>query len=182
MENVREVLQRLEREYSDEIACLSKELVDTRRALAAIIDIAFVEVAVAAAKVSSDARRAKLDINCPHCGATNFWTMKSRERQYKCKSCRKKFIFPIVGQGAWQRLRPGERYGRLVVLSKDGASSRKGRHGYYRCRCDCGNTTRVAGHSLRDGNTKSCGCLRSEISSMYALQERDAAGRFLPNS
>lgn len=29
------------------------------------------------------------------------------------------------------------------------------------CQCDCGNMIEVSGHSLRQGNTKSCGCVRS---------------------
>jgi hypothetical protein len=33
--------------------------------------------------------------------------------------------------------------------------------GKYECSCDCGNTTIVHKHNLRNGNTKSCGCLRS---------------------
>jgi 5-methylcytosine-specific restriction endonuclease McrA len=31
------------------------------------------------------------------------------------------------------------------------------------CLCDCGNEVTVAGYCLRNGNTKSCGCLRKEL-------------------
>ena len=34
----------------------------------------------------------------------------------------------------------------------------------YKCLCDCGNYTTVIGTQLRNGTTKSCGCLRSTIS------------------
>ena len=32
---------------------------------------------------------------------------------------------------------------------------------YWLCECDCGNTCIVEGNSLRTGNTKSCGCVKS---------------------
>lgn len=32
------------------------------------------------------------------------------------------------------------------------------------CRCECGNTFMTRGQSLTTGNTKSCGCLRRELS------------------
>lgn len=57
----------------------------------------------------------------------------------------------------------GQRFGRLVVLREgnrilDGgyAMSHKAR---WICRCDCGNETVVIGENLRQGNTRSCGCL-----------------------
>lgn len=36
----------------------------------------------------------------------------------------------------------------------------------YKCLCDCGNTTQVSSSSLRSGNTRSCGCLQRESSSI----------------
>ena len=53
----------------------------------------------------------------------------------------------------------GNKYGRLTVLYK--VESRKGQ-AYWHCRCDCGNEIDVSGISLRNGNTKSCGCLQRE--------------------
>ena len=32
----------------------------------------------------------------------------------------------------------------------------------YRCKCDCGNEIEVIGQNLKNGNTKSCGCLRGK--------------------
>lgn len=58
---------------------------------------------------------------------------------------------------------PGTRYGRLVVLARgDNKYSADGtpRGATWTCRCDCGNEVAVTGHSLRTGNTESCGCLR----------------------
>ena len=54
----------------------------------------------------------------------------------------------------------GKKVGRLTVLKQDGFS----KHGYamWICQCECGNTVRVFGHCLRNGNTQSCGCLKNE--------------------
>lgn len=53
----------------------------------------------------------------------------------------------------------GQKFGRLEVVSKDG--SKQGRV-YWNCRCECGNDTTASTTQLKSGNTKSCGCLRSE--------------------
>lgn len=54
----------------------------------------------------------------------------------------------------------GNRYGRLIVLKR----AENDRHGNNRwlCRCDCGTLRIVVGYNLRNGNTRSCGCLRRE--------------------
>ncbi|KAB2699361.1 hypothetical protein F9K79_09715 [Ochrobactrum sp. Kaboul] len=51
------------------------------------------------------------------------------------------------------------RFGRLTAL----AIQRGGRRSYWTCQCDCGNTKVVSISKLTSGNTKSCGCLRSEL-------------------
>lgn len=61
----------------------------------------------------------------------------------------------------------GLRFGRLIV--KEFAGKRIGKRGeaYYlwNCLCDCGEKSIVYAGSLNSGNTKSCGCLRGELSS-----------------
>lgn len=54
----------------------------------------------------------------------------------------------------------GQKFGRLTVIRFD--HSQNGRK-YYLCQCDCGNSKTVSSHSLKSGNTKSCGCLHKEI-------------------
>ena len=49
----------------------------------------------------------------------------------------------------------GNRYGKLVVLEKIEG-------GKHLCQCDCGNTTIVETCNLKNGNTQSCGCLKSK--------------------
>ena len=55
----------------------------------------------------------------------------------------------------------GKKIGRLTFLSHEG-------HGYWRCRCDCGNIVVVKGTSVRIGATKSCGCYRKETATVQA--------------
>jgi hypothetical protein len=59
----------------------------------------------------------------------------------------------------------GQRFGRLVVLKPSPRTV--GKHHYWECRCDCGNTIMAIGNNLRRGVTRSCGCLRSEVKTRY---------------
>lgn len=54
----------------------------------------------------------------------------------------------------------GQKYGRLTVLKY---SRNKGKVRYMECLCDCGNTKEVSVAGLRNGKTKSCGCLAHDI-------------------
>jgi len=54
----------------------------------------------------------------------------------------------------------GNRYGKLVVLER--AENNKYGDAQWLCQCDCGNQTIVKGVSLRNGHTKSCGCLKGK--------------------
>lgn len=58
----------------------------------------------------------------------------------------------------------GKKFGRLTVIKFD---HKKKYESYYLCRCDCGNSHIVAKNSLKQGNTKSCGCLKKEIITKY---------------
>lgn len=58
----------------------------------------------------------------------------------------------------------GQKFGRLLVIKRDNGV-KKSNGVYWQCRCDCGNYVSVISHSLTNGNTKSCGCLKSESSS-----------------
>lgn len=59
----------------------------------------------------------------------------------------------------------GNRYGRLAVTGR--ARSISYGSGFPRirwsCECDCGRVLAVLGESLRSGNTKSCGCLKNDM-------------------
>lgn len=53
----------------------------------------------------------------------------------------------------------GQRMGRLTVIGRDLS---RGPKVYWKCVCDCGNTTSVQTFNLIFGMTHSCGCYRVE--------------------
>ena len=53
----------------------------------------------------------------------------------------------------------GKKYGRLTVIEP--ADTKNGRL-RWKCKCDCGNERIVHGSALKSGNTKSCGCYKTE--------------------
>lgn len=64
----------------------------------------------------------------------------------------------------------GRTFGRLRVIGQGGKTS----HGHIKwlCECSCGGQTIVAGSSLINGATQSCGCL-----SLETYQRRGRTGR-----
>jgi hypothetical protein len=50
----------------------------------------------------------------------------------------------------------GQRFGRLIAVE------RSARSGHWRFRCDCGNEKEISVYKAKNGNTRSCGCLRNE--------------------
>ena len=59
----------------------------------------------------------------------------------------------------------GRKYGRVTVLERARGCKPEEPFVLWRCRCDCGTEFIVRGASLKNGNTKSCGCLRQEVRS-----------------
>ena len=55
-----------------------------------------------------------------------------------------------------------KRFNRWLVLEEAGRD--KHRNVLWLCICDCGTVRLVTGNSLRTGKSKSCGCLRDELS------------------
>lgn len=63
----------------------------------------------------------------------------------------------------------GKRFSRLIVVEELKSRSKDGDK-VYKCHCNCGNYVNVIGKHLRNGNTKSCGCLRNEkLKSMVTI-------------
>lgn len=50
----------------------------------------------------------------------------------------------------------GKRFGRWTALRYESGS-------YWICRCDCGSVKRIFSGNLKNGKSRSCGCLRDEI-------------------
>lgn len=67
----------------------------------------------------------------------------------------------------------GNRYGKLTVIER--VENNRFGHVCYRCQCDCGGEAIVDSANLRNGNTNSCGCLKSkgEMIINNWLQEHD---------
>lgn len=53
----------------------------------------------------------------------------------------------------------GQRFGKLFVLKR--IENNRYNHVQYLCQCDCGNTSIIDASNLREGNTNSCGCIKS---------------------
>lgn len=72
----------------------------------------------------------------------------------------------------------GKRFGRLEVLHE---IEKKNRNRRWRCLCDCGNYTNVDQNLLRQGQSKSCGCLQrelvSEITASKVAKKSNIAGK-----
>lgn len=70
----------------------------------------------------------------------------------------------------------GQTFGRLTVLREHAGPSIYG-YRKWECRCSCGADAVVSGHNLRAGNTRSCGCLRREVSAERARQMHAGAAQ-----
>ena len=60
----------------------------------------------------------------------------------------------------------GRRFGRLVVIEQEKTASYsllKRKRIRWSCQCDCNNIAVVEGSNLKNGTTKSCGCLHKEM-------------------
>ena len=57
----------------------------------------------------------------------------------------------------------GDRFGRLVVKYRDHEPHTEEGVVYWMCQCDCGKEVAVKTKSLKNGNTRSCGCLNDEV-------------------
>lgn len=58
------------------------------------------------------------------------------------------------------------KYGRWTVIADKGYN--KSRHKLLLCRCDCGTERIIQESNLKGGRTRSCGCLRKEVSTTLA--------------
>ena len=54
----------------------------------------------------------------------------------------------------------GNKYGKLTVIER--VENNRFGHVCYHCRCECGGETIVDATNLRNGNTNSCGCIKSK--------------------
>lgn len=71
----------------------------------------------------------------------------------------------------------GQRFGRLVSLNK--TDQRKNGHVVWHCQCDCGQEVNVVSSYLTSGDTRSCGCLKTEIDKSILKERYDPSSLFL---
>lgn len=64
----------------------------------------------------------------------------------------------------------GMRFGKLLVICR--AGSTKDKRALWLCKCDCGNNKIATGICLRNGDTKSCGCLKLIANKQNAQKRR----------
>lgn len=69
----------------------------------------------------------------------------------------------------------GQKFGRLAIVK----FSHKKEGSHWLCKCDCGNKKVVSSRNLRNGNTKSCGCLQFEQLALHRLKHGHAVGNKL---
>lgn len=111
---------------------------------------------------------------------------KQRDSWWKCKcscgsifECRRSFLLyskhPSCGCYARKRQSEskskdlsGQRFGMLTAIEKvdDPRKTKNNRQNYWKCICDCGNTTVVGAGYLTNGDVKTCGCGRA-VSSLW---------------
>jgi hypothetical protein len=62
----------------------------------------------------------------------------------------------------------GQRFGRVVVLSKEPNPNKYGQI-VWLCQCDCGNQTTSSTNLLNRGTKQSCGCLALESKTKHGM-------------
>jgi len=89
---------------------------------------------------------------CNNCGNETNMTTSQIKRGQQCSSCT-----------SHREDLTGHTFGQLTVLSaaEDYVSPKGSRMGKWHCKCACGNEVDVLGMSLKNGDTKSCGCLNN---------------------
>lgn len=69
----------------------------------------------------------------------------------------------------------GRKFERVTILSLDRVN---GHHNYWKCKCDCGTEFVAIGNNLVRGLTKSCGCLKREVTAKLNKTHGDCKTKF----
>ena len=117
--------------------------------------------------VSSDNRGKKFLFKCDCGNEVEYTGTYVKNNRYKSCGCRKynKNKDEDILKTKFNRLRPIERVDNI----KRGKA--------FLCKCDCGNTTIVPLGSLKNGRIKSCGCLNSEVQSIFMKEYNNKHGK-----
>lgn len=76
------------------------------------------------------------------------------------------------GKGRQLKIKKGERYGKLIIVKEIDSHIVNGNQveRVFLCKCDCGGEKNVGLFCLRNGVTKSCGCLIKTRSIKHGLR------------
>ena len=106
----------------------------------------------------------KLIGKCQVCGSEKEISYPQfRSGQTTDFKCHNHYVQPIKYDESYI----GKKFGRLTVIGVKDKCIRK-----FKCRCDCGNVVFVRPIDLENGSTKSCGCLKKEISDNAVSNDR----------
>lgn len=94
---------------------------------------------------------------CKHCGNYCVKIGSNLNRDGSCGCIRDK----TIGEKLTKNL-VGQRFGRLIVLYKNGSNSCG--NAVWHCKCDCGQECDVDSNNLVSNHTVSCGCIKQEKS------------------
>ena len=106
----------------------------------------------------------KLIGECRVCGHEKEISYPSiKNGHWKDNKCHKHYVRPIK----YDKSYVGKHYGRLTVIDVKDKRKRK-----FKCKCDCGKIFYARPIDVENGSTKSCGCLKTEISDNAISGER----------
>lgn len=97
------------------------------------------------------------------CGNT-YYNIMSLVKNNNTKSCGCMKSIGLIKYNESQRsIKIGDKFGKLTVIEELGLRPYTEGHSrmWYKCQCECGNIVEKNGNILKNGQTKSCGCLKS---------------------
>lgn len=113
-------------------------------------------------KQAADAPPTTIPHGFCHCGCGNKTTISKRsDSAAGCVKGEPRRYLQGHGNRCAKNI-AGQKFGRLTALAPFGKTTQRGI--LWQAVCDCGSCIVVRGASLRDGSTKSCGCLKNDLS------------------
>lgn len=76
----------------------------------------------------------------------------------------------------YKELKPNDVIDRLTLISPYVRSTMSHSRRYWNCRCACGRNLSIRADCLKDGNTRSCGCLQKEVAAKLRQKPVGIAG------
>lgn len=121
----------------------------------------FGRLTVVARRENSASGKRRFECSCSCGGRTVAVISKLRSGSTASCGCLQREVASRTGRSRVEDLQ-GRRFGRLLVVFRaEGMGLSKP---CWVCACTCGKTTRVQSSNLKNGSTKSCGCLSAENS------------------